>query len=315
MERRKFIINTAIASASSIVLPSLLNKAFQAENNNSMEKELKISLAQWSLHRSFRNGELDPVDFAAISKNKYEIDAVEYVNQFYVSQAGNEIFFQQLNRKAELEGVNNLLIMVDDEGDLGIKSKRKRKKAVKNHYKWVDAAKLLNCHSIRINAFGNKDQDIFKASIVDGLGMLCEYAAQSQINVIIENHGNFSSEGKLIAEIVKELDLPNIGTFPDFGNWCTSAKWGSTSGECEVIYDPVQGVKDFLPYAKAVSAKAYDFNESGGQDLIDYATLLKLVKDSEFDGHIGVEYEGNNLSEGEGIKATKRLIEKVWATL
>lgn len=315
MKRRTFLELGAISTGGSMVIPNLLSKRFFNAPRTSVEKELKISLAQWSLHRSIASGEVDPFEFAAVTRNVYEIRAIEYVNQFYVSQGGNEIFWQQMNRKAEAEGVENLLIMVDNEGNLGVKSKRRRRKAVKNHFKWVDAARLMNCHSIRINAFGNKEQSTYRAAMVDSLGLLCEYAEKSGINVIVENHGLFSSEAALIVDIIKQVDMENCGTFPDFGNWCTSAVWGNTAGECATSYDPIQGVSEFLPLAKAVSAKSYDFNGTGGQDIIDYPALVKLVKESNYQGYIGIEYEGNNLNEYNGIVATKKLIESLWNEL
>lgn len=283
--------------------------------NHVTSKELKISLAQWSLHRSFNAGELDPKNFATIAKNTYNISAVEYVNQFYTDEAGQALFWKEMKKRAEDQGVQSLLIMVDDEGLLGDGNKKRRVKAVENHYKWVEAASILDCHSVRVNAFGADKRELFRTSIVDGMGRLCEFAAPYGLNVLIENHGLYSSEGAFIADIIREVNMENLGTFPDFGNWCTSAKWGSTQIDCEKIYEPVQGVTDFLPFAKAVSAKSYNFDDQGRQLIINYEKLLKLVKDSNYDGFIGIEYEGENLSEHDGILATKKLMEDLWPIL
>ena len=316
MKRRSFLKNSALTatalSASSLVTYG--SKSFFSETNKRM-KNLKISLAQWSLHRNFWDGKLDPNDFASIAINTYGINAVEYVNQFYTKSAKDEKFWIRMKEHADNAGVKSLLIMVDDEGDLGISDDKARGKSVENHFKWVNAAKILGCHSIRVNAFGEESKEAFRSALIDGMGQLSDYAAKENINVIIENHGLYSSDAKLIVDIVKQVNKPNFGTFPDFGNWCLSAKWGSTQVKCDKVYDRYQGVAEFLPFAKAVSAKSYNFNEKGEDAIIDYHKMLKIVKDSRFDGFIGIEYEGEILNEHDGIIATKSLIEKVWKSL
>ena len=316
MNRRSFLKNSVL-TATALSTTSLVtygSKSFFNETNKIM-KNLKISLAQWSLHRNFWDGKLDPNDFASIAINTYGINAVEYVNQFYTKSAKDEKFWIRMKEHADNAGVKSLLIMVDDEGDLGISDDMARRKSVENHFKWVNAAKILGCHSIRVNAFGEESKDAFRSALIDGMGQLSDYAANENINVIIENHGLYSSDAKLIVDIVKQVNKPNFGTFPDFGNWCLSAKWGSTQVRCDKLYDRYQGVTEFLPFAKAVSAKSYNFNEKGEDSIIDYYKMLKIVKDSRFDGFIGIEYEGEVLSEHEGILATKALIEKVWKRL
>lgn len=276
------------------------------------EKTLQISLAQWSLHRSFWDGALDPVSFASIAMEKYEIDAVEYVNGLYPEKGADEAFWISMKTRSSDAGVKNLVMMVDDEGDLGAASEKERLQSVENHYKWVHAAKLLGCHTMRVNAFGDADREIYRRAIMDGMSRLADYAAKSDINVVIENHGLFSSDGALIAGIIKEVNRPNFGAFPDFGNWCLSAKWGTTQGDCDKEYDRYKGVAELLPYAKAVSAKSYNFNEQGEDTKIDYYKMMKIVKESDYNGYIGIEYEGMEKSEHEGILITKELMKKAW---
>jgi len=209
-------------------------------------------------------------------------------------------------------GVKNLVMMVDDEGELGSASENKRLQSVENHYKWVHAAKLLGCHTMRVNAFGDSDREIYRMAIMDGMSRLADYAVELDINIVIENHGLFSSDAALIAGIIKEVNRPNFGSFPDFGNWCLSAKWGTTQGDCDKVYDRYKGVAELLPYAKAVSAKSYNFNEGGEDTKIDYYRMMKIVKESDYNGYIGIEYEGMEKSEHEGIMITKELMKKAW---
>ncbi|SHG48315.1 sugar phosphate isomerase/epimerase family protein [Flagellimonas flava] len=315
MKRRIFLERFAWGGFALSAAPLITyGRTTMKEENNIMSSDLKLSLAQWSLHRQFENGNLNAVDFASISNDTFGINAVEYVNGFYKKSGNDERFWTNMKERADRAGVQSLLIMVDEEGDLGAANDKERIKAVENHYKWVNAAKILGCHSIRVNAFGASDRNTFKSAMVDGMGRLADYAAKENINIIIENHGLYSSDAKLVTQIIQEVDTPNVGTLPDFGNWCRSAKWGSTQGDCEKAYDIYQGVSEFLPFAKGVSAKSYNFDDQGQHASIDYYKMLKMVKDAGYDGYIGIEYEGDG-PEHEGIRLTKALIEKVWSTL
>ncbi|NAS11590.1 sugar phosphate isomerase/epimerase family protein [Poritiphilus flavus] len=312
--RREFLANAALGAAAISLNPLTLN----ATNTGLIEtmKNPKISLAQWSLHRALQNGSIKAADFAAVTRNEFGIGAIEYVNQFYVSQANSQKFWGQMKQAAEDHDVQSLLIMVDGEGNLGDPKSKARKNAVENHYKWIHAAKILGCHSIRVNAFGKGSKAELRTALVDGLGQLAAYGAEQDIHVLIENHGLHTSDGKYMVGIIEEVNNPYLGTLPDFGNWCLNAEWGSTKGNsCTEVYDHYQGVADFLPFAKGVSAKSYDFDASGNESLLDYKKLLKLVKDSGFEGYIGIEYEGEELSEADGIIATKKLIENTWLNL
>ncbi len=308
---QKSVLFTAAMAAPNIALYSTINPL-----TFSHIATPKISLAQWSLHKAFFAKELDAAQFAAIASNQYQIKAVEYVAAFYKDQSKNEKFWSQMKTAALNEGVENLLLMIDDEGLLGDPKKKARKIAVENHFKWIHAAKLMGCHSIRVNAFGNGNREALKTNLVDGLGQLTAYAAKENIHVLIENHGLHTSDGAFIVDLIKAVDNPYLGTLPDFGNWCMNKEWGGTqNNSCSEIYDPYQGLADFLPYAKGVSAKAYDFDADGNQIDVDYPKLLKLVKDTGYQGFIGIEYEGEKMSEVDGIRATKALIEKIWASL
>ncbi|EAR01692.1 sugar phosphate isomerase/epimerase family protein [Maribacter sp. HTCC2170] len=309
--RRSFIKKSAVGTTAATLLPFSTLASCSSQRINP-----KISLAQWSLNKAFFAGELNPEKFASIARKDYNISAIEYVNAFYRDSGNDEKFWHNLKQNAENEDVKSLLIMVDDEGDLGNPNESERKKAVENHYKWINAAKILGCHSIRVNAFGKGDNETVGNSLVDGLGALSEYGQKEGINVLIENHGLHTSNANFIVDIIKKVNNPNLGTLPDFGNWCLNKEWGSTQNNaCTDVYDRYKGLEEFLPYAKGVSAKSYDFDELGNETIMDYSRLLKTVKDSDFKGYIGIEYEGERLSPTEGIKATKNLIEHIWSEL
>lgn len=313
--RRRFIKNIGLGTTA-LALPAIPAFAAHTLLKPLEMKSLNISLAQWSLHRALEKGEIKAIDFAKIAKEEYNIHAIEYVNQFYAEQGEHEVFWHRLKERASDVGVKSLLIMVDNEGDLGHPQTNERKTAVENHYKWIHAAKILGCHSIRVNAFGEGSSATLKTALVDGLGQLASYGAKEDIHVLIENHGLHTSDAHFIVDIIKEVNLPHLGTLPDFGNWCLETQWGSTqNNSCSNVFDRYEGVVAFLPYAKGVSAKSYQFNEAGEETIIDYKRLLKQVKSSDFEGYVGIEFEGDYLPEPEGIRATKTLLEKVWSEL
>jgi len=276
----------------------------------------KISLAEWSLHRSIRSNKIDHLDFYDITKNKFGLSAVEYVNSFFFEKAEDKIYLNEMKMRADDLGIESLLIMCDNEGSLGDPDPVARTKAVENHYKWADAAKFLGCHSIRVNAYlteslhgtfpadysttGSYENQINLAA--DGLRRLTEYGDTIGINTIVENHGGLSSNGQWLAAVMEKVDHPRIGTLPDFGNFRIQG---------EEWYNRYKGVKELMPYAKAVSAKSYDFDSHGDEINTDYYKMMNIVLDAGYNGYVGIEYEGSKLDEMAGIQATKDLLEKV----
>ena len=272
------------------------------------EPWFKISLAQWSLHRMLQSGKLDNLDFAKFTKDEFDIEAIEYVSAFFKKGTQKE-YLKELNQRASDNGVKQLLIMVDGEGELGNTDDMARKEAVINHYKWVEAAKTLGCHSIRVNAFGEGSSKDVQSAVISGLGALAQYAMPYGINVIVENHGSYSSDGKWLSEVMRQVNLENCGTLPDFGNFCMErvggVRWGAP---CIKEYNRYLGVAELMPYAKGVSAKSHDFDKSCNETKTNYRKMLQIVKEAKYTGYIGIEYEGDKLSEVEGIRKTIDLL-------
>lgn len=266
------------------------------------EPLFKISLAQWSLHRTLRKGDLTNLDFPAAARDDYGIEAVEYVNTFFKDKAEDRAYLKELKARCDDLGVRSLLIMCDGEGALGDPDEARRRQAVENHHRWVDAALFLGCHSIRVNAqsAGTWDEQLDRAA--DGLRRLVEFASDRDMNVIVENHGGLSSNGEWMAALVQRVSHDRFGTLPDFGNF--------NLGDGQ-SYDRYEGVRRMMPHAKAVSAKSNDFNADGWEVHTDFRRMMKIVLDAGYRGYVGIEYEGDALPEPEGIRATRRLLEKV----
>lgn len=324
MKRRKFIQHSTLAAAGLSIgawtchSPAAQSQAGTSQPSNG-ELFFKISLAQWSLHRTLWSKQLDNLDFAATARNTYGIEAIEYVNQFFKDKAKDQAYLTEMKKRADDNGVRSLLIMIDGEGGLAETDDALRRQSVENHYKWVDAAAFLGCHSIRVNAYSSNPDPVAAASAAtDGLGQLADFAAKANINVIVENHGGFSSNGEWLSGVMELAARSNLGTLPDFGNFCIrrESKDGNPwSGPCVEEYDRYKGVRELMPWAKGVSAKSYDFDQAGNCIETDYERMLKIVKDAGYNGYIGIEYEGSKLSEDEGIRKTKALLERVGATL
>ncbi len=289
LDRRHFLAGTAAALA-------VANLGLAADEKK--ELPFKISLAEWSLHKTIFGKKLDHLDFAKTAKEDFGIDGVEYVNQFFKDKAKDEKYLGDMKQRCADLGVKSLLIMVDGEGALGDPDDAKRTQAIENHYKWVEAAKFLGCHSIRVNAQtdNNKREEGMKWA-ADGLRRLSEFAkANGSLNVIVENHGGLSSDGKWLAATIKSVGLENCGTLPDFGNFHS--------------YDRYMGVEETMPYAKAVSAKSHDFDADGNETKTDYIKMMKIVLAHKYHGYVGIEYEGSKLPEMDGIRATLKLLQK-----
>lgn len=262
----------------------------------------KISLAQWSLHQALQAKELTNLEFPVRARKAFGIDAVEYVNSFMKEESRDPKYVQELGRICVNEGITNVLIMCDGEGQLGDPDEAERILAVENHYRWVDIAKELGCHSIRVNAASVGDWNTQRDLAADGLRRLTEFGAQAEINVIVENHGGLSSNGKWLSEVMRLVNHPRCGTLPDFGNFNMGEELG--------WYDIYMGVEELMPFAKAVSAKSHNFDEAGNEPDKDYERLMRTVLAAGYRGHVGIEYEGSDLSEADGILATKALLER-----
>ncbi len=280
--RRNFLRQSTLGTlAVGLALPASATKL----NYTLDEPIFKISLAQWSLNPLLFGGKMDNLEFAPQAR-AHGIEAVEYVNQFFMDKGDDTTYIKQMKSIADSEGVKSLLIMCDREGRLGDPDAAERAKAVENHHKWVRAAQMLGCHSIRVNGYSEGSKEEQMKLVSDGLHQLCVFADNYDINVIIENHGGYSSDGKWLAATIEAADHPRAGTLPDFGNFRISGG----DGEPVKSYDSYRGVKELMPYAKGVSLKTTVYDDNGEQHPLDYDRMLRIVLDSGFRGYCGIEH-------------------------
>ena len=306
LNRRDFLRQSSLLAAA---MAAGLSNVTRAADDKPL---FKISLAEWSLHKTIFGKKLDHLDFAKTAKHDFGIEAVEYVNQFFFEKAKDQTYLAEMKKRADGEGVKSLLIMIDREGNLGDADDAKRTKAVENHFKWVEAAKFLGCHSIRVNAGSSGTYAEQVKLAADGLRKLSEFGAQHELNVIVENHGGLSSNGKWLSEVMKTVNHPRCGTLPDFGNFGINRDKGEW-------YDRYEGTAELMPFAKAVSAKTYDFDDAHPLVTFDtkwmketnFLKIMKIVLAAGYQGYVGIEYEGTKVDEHTGIRKSKELLERV----
>jgi sugar phosphate isomerase/epimerase len=305
LSRRQFVVGSLALSGAAAGAASASARRTPAHSRGG--KELYgISLAQWSLHRALRGGELEHLDFPQVARQRYDNDAVEYVSTFFARPPSDFSYLGELAGRCRDAGVRSVLIMVDGEGELGDADDTRRDRAVRRHFKWIAAARYLGCHAIRVNAGGEGSYDELMRRAADSLHRLAEVGDEFEIDVIVENHGGLSSNGRWLAATIEAADHPRCGTLPDFGNFEVGG---------EEVYDRYRGVRELMPFARAVSAKSYAFDEGGAETTIDYPRMMRIVVDAGYTGRVGIEYEGDAHSEDEGIRRTKALLERVRAEL
>lgn len=261
-----------------------------------MSNGLKISLAAWSLHRTYFAREVDQLGMVQLCA-ELGISGFEMVNTFFPSP--QYAYLRHLRKRAGELGVELLLIMCDLEGEMGHAERERRLQAARNHRKWVDIAAVLGCRLIRCNSYGDEsDPNALRERAAEAFGQLLEYAAGTGVDIAIENHGGLSSDPAWLCSLIELVGSPHLGTLPDFGNFPPEV-------------DRYDAVARLMPHAKAVSAKCYDFGPDGEETTIDFGRMMSIVKDAGYTGYVGIEFEGERLPEREGILAAKALLEKL----
>ena len=293
--RRGFLGAAALAGGAALVRPASL---LAGDTTPTPRPAFEISLAAWSLHRMFFGKEVDQLGMVQLCRERFDIGAFEMVNTMWPSPTA--YYCGQLKKRADDLGVRLLLIMCDGEGNLAATDRAERHRAVRNHHKWVDVAAQVGCRAIRCNVGGAEPGDadaVVRAA--ESFQQLVAYAKPSGIRVLVENHGGRSSDPAFVVELMKWVDDRWFGTLPDFGNFPAGV-------------DKYAAIAALMPYAGAVSAKCYDFDDATGEETtIDFARMLGIVTAAGYHRHVGIEYEGDRLDEATGIQRAKALLEKL----
>ncbi len=293
MNRRSFFKSAAAPALAAF--PSVASAA---------NPKFRISLAEWSIHRAIGARMVTNLDFPRIAREQFGIEGLEFVNGLW--EAPTQDYVAALKKNIGDHGTKAVLIMCDGEGLMGHSDRAARMKAADNHRKWVDIAAELGCHAIRTNMYADKDPATpaeigeFIEHCAESFRRLCDYAKGAGINVLIENHGGISSDPAVVARLMKTVNLPNFGTLPDFGNFPKEI-------------DRYDAIAKLMPFAKGASFKCYDFGRDGKETTMDLDRIMRTVLDSGYHNWVGIEYEGERLTEFEGIQAAKRFLDRLLA--
>ncbi len=280
-------------------LPFLAALPLQSRAANENRK-IRISLGQWSLHKAMGRRLISNLDFPRVAREQFGIEGLEFVN--FLWEAPTSDYVQRVKRAMSSTATKAVLIMCDGEGLMAHSVKEKRLQAAASHYKWVDIAAELGAHAIRANLRSEKEPktpaevDAVVNYAAESFRKLAEYGASRKINVLIENHGGVSSDPVAMARVMKAVKLPNFGMLPDFGNFAKEA-------------DRYDAVAKFMPYAKGVTFKCVDFKD-GKETTMDMDRLMKSVLDSGYRGWVGIEFDGDRLTEYEGILSARNYLER-----
>ncbi|MBK7606236.1 MAG: sugar phosphate isomerase/epimerase [Saprospiraceae bacterium] len=269
MLRRKFLESTTVGLMG---MPLLSTGSLFNHQNWIMKSD--ISLAQWALVDEVKSGKWKNLDFPKIAREDFGLNGIEFVNTLF--EVPTEGYLKKLKANAATHGVTMVLIMVDDEGDGASDTSAGRKQFDINHRKWIDIAHYLGCHAIRTNCRGPKDADKNEALkwAIESYSMLLDYAKSSGIKVVIENHGGVSNDPDWMVSLMKSINHPLFGTYPD---------WRSPSPE----FDNVTYLEKMLPYAMGMS-----YRNQPTEELT--ARMIKMSKEGGYIGWYGIESTGRD---------------------
>lgn len=254
-----------------------------------MQKD-DISLAQWALVNEIKAGEWKTLDLPKITREDFDINGIEFVNTLF--EVPTISYLNTLKQNAADHGTELVLIMVDEEGDGCAATSPERKQFVINHRKWIDIAHYLGCHAIRTNCRGTADvsneEALKRAS--ETYHMLLEYATESNIEVLIENHGGVSNDPDWMLALMKEVNHPLFGTYPD---------WRQPSPE----FDNYAYLEKTIPFAKGMSYRNQPTE-------LQTAKMIGLCQRGGYHGWYGIESKGRDAIQQGKTLLNKYLLKK-----
>ena len=258
---------------------------------------LTLAVQQYSFNRQLRSGEMNILDFPKTVVKGTGIKALEYFNGHIEDKMKDTAFFKQLRQRSDDLGAVNTMMLCRSKNAVDSPDAKIRKLAIEGYRPWLEATRVLGGKYIRVDTRHKGEAEKQKGFAVAGLRSLCKVADEYEMGILVENHGNHSGNGAWLADVMKQVDLANCGTLPDFQNFKE--------------YDPYQGVSEMMPWAKILCAKAKSFDDNGDEENIDFRKMLKIAKAAGFRGYIGIEFEGHGVDPVVGINSTKQLIQKV----
>jgi sugar phosphate isomerase/epimerase len=283
------------------------------ESGFKSESKPKLVLAQWTFNKDLFAGKMTTIDFVNKAA-EMGFDGVEFVSQFIKDKVNDDAYLAELKLASETAGIKNTMISVDvSEAKLGSSDPDERDIATAKHKEWIVAASKLNCPTIRVNAHGDGSADEMMSAMFNSVKELANFGKSYNVGVTIENHGQYSSDGKWLSQLIGKLVPYGVGSVADFDNWCIEREGGKLWGTpCIKEYDRYLGMKELLPTARSVSVKAFDFDEQGNAIKTDFKRMFQLIKEAQYDEYLAIEFEGHDMDPIEGIRKTLELVDQCW---
>lgn len=272
MNRRNFLEKSAVLGAGGLLTPFVMKASDIITSTEQIKDD--ISLAQWALVDEVKSGKWKNLDFPRIAREDFGLNGIEFVNTLF--ETPTEGYLKKLKQNAASYNVTMVLIMVDDEGDGCESTKEARKQFEINHRKWVDIANYLGCKAIRTNCRGSQNVDKQEALkwAAESYHMLLEYSIPAKIDIVIENHGGVSNDPDWMVSLMKKVNNPHFGTYPD---------WRKPAPD----FDNYTYLQKTLPYAKGMS-----YRNQPTEELT--AKMIKLSKEGGYHGWYGIESTGRD---------------------
>lgn len=282
------------------------NMSLNKKNQSSTEENVSeihsnkgfiIGLSMYSLRDLFKDGTLKTLDYPAFVKDSFGITEIDvWDGGLPESRRNDPEMYKELKKRADAVGSNIFLLMAGVI-QAEVSTKEEIKTESEKLFSKVDNAVLLGAKYLRVflkAPEGDRKTAIDKSIKV--LQPIAEYAQSKGIIVVIEpGASKLSSNGMFLSELMKQMKNPFCRLMPDFGKMMN--------------HDPYGGTIAMMPYTEVVSAKTHDFLPDGSQKDFDYPRLMKSVLKADFNGIVAIEYEGSNLDQIEGVRATQKILE------
>jgi sugar phosphate isomerase/epimerase len=287
--RRDFLYGSA-QSVAGLATGALLAQAnvLAAEGDR-----FELSIHQYSLKKLFEEGQLDTFAYPQFVKDQFGFTSIEFAVEFCDALRADPKKGDAIREKSKQLGIKHRALLCGAAPALDAPTETERQAAVKDHLKWAEVAQHLGCEFIRVRASTEGDRDQQLGHATQGIGALCDALDDSPVSVLIENIAGFSRDPDWLVALVKRIGPKRVGLIADFGNF---------DGD---IYE---GMSRILPYAKSVCTKSWEFDDQGRETKIDFARMMRVIKESSFRGCIAIEYLGKEPVAG--VRKTAELVNR-----
>jgi hypothetical protein len=276
-------------------LPALANLRLCAGvvNGQGATSAFKLSLNERSIAPAIESGLVDHLDFTRIAREELDIRAVDYVTSLFREKLHDESYLTEMNRRAAEFGVRNVLLIVENEGDLACEDNSQRKQSLKKHLSMIDVGQALGCSGVCVQPRGTGDSDEVAKRLVGSLQSLCEVGELRKINVMVSNRGISNISPEWLLRVVDAVGNTKCGIFSYFDGF--------------KHLNPTEGLEKVMPSSKGVCAVSKSTEDSRELHEKRFREMLEIVSNSGYRGYLSLEYQGNQAG-WDGIRSMRQVV-------